>query len=306
MIEFLYPSTNDYLWGGTRLSRDFNKGPAGELIAESWELSCHPDGSSFLADGTPLGRYLEKHPEAAGTAMHGKTEFPVLVKLIDAADDLAIQVHPDDAYARLHENQSGKEEMWYVIDAEPGAKLYVGLVRALTPEEFDRAIREKRLLACLKSYEVKAGDSFFIPAGTIHAIGAGCFVAEVQQNSNVTYRISDFDRLDAQGHKRSLHIPQAKDVAVLEPSEPQASFAPHLVSCPSFTVDLLKLQPNERQKLRVEERSFLHILPLRAPLEVWAPGQTLQAPKGQSLFVPAGSGEFTVSGQGEVLLTYLP
>lgn len=190
MICKLRPACKSYIWGGRRLIEEYGKGDGAGNLAESWELSCHPDGPSIAADGPYTGRslpeILAERPELAGRAVESLGRFPVLVKLIDAARDLSVQVHPDDAYALKHEGQLGKTEMWYIIYAEPGAGLYCGFRREVTPAQLHTAIEGNTLCELLRRVPVKAGDVVFIPAGTVHAIGAGILLAEIQQSSSVT------------------------------------------------------------------------------------------------------------------------
>ena len=212
----------DYLWGGNRL-REFGKESDADKIAESWELSCHPDGESVIASGDYAGMtlpaFLAAHPEAAGESCRDFERFPVLIKLIDAHDNLSVQVHPDDAYALAHEGEYGKTEMWYIVDAEPGAELLYGFARDVTKEEFRRAIEENTLLDLVRHVPVRPGDVFFIPAGTLHAIGKGILIAEIQQNSNTTYRVYDYGRVGKDGKPRELHIAKALDVTRLTPAD---------------------------------------------------------------------------------------
>ena len=233
----LTPACKDYLWGGQRLKTDFGVQSDLDPLAEAWVLSCHPDGPSLLPDGTTLADYLVAHPEAAGSHCEAFADFPVLVKLIDAKRDLSIQVHPSDAYALEHEHQYGKTEMWVVLAAEPGAFLYYGFDHEITKEEFARRIRENTLTEVLHAAPVQKGDVFFIPSGTLHAICKGIVIAEVQQNSNVTYRVYDYGRVGADGKPRALHIEQALAVTDLRPA-PALDFAPHLGQCAYFTTDL--------------------------------------------------------------------
>ena len=242
----LAPACKDYLWGGTKLITDYGKRYDGARLAETWELSGHPDGPSVLASGPDAGKtladYLAAHPGALGE--HGRkfAELPVLIKLIDAAKDLSIQVHPDDAYARAHEGQNGKTEMWYVLSAAPDAFLYCGFSRDISRDELKRRIADNTLPEVLRRVNVKAGDTVFIPAGTIHAICRGIVVAEVQQSSNVTYRVCDYGRLGPDGKPRALHIAQALDVTRRTAGVPTPDFGGHLARCDYFTVDLLAAQ----------------------------------------------------------------
>lgn len=213
----LKPAAKDYLWGGNRLNEDFGKEINLSPLAETWECSVHPEGPSVIASGAYTGRTLAEvlqwHPEWIGK---GRKEFPILVKLIDAKQDLAVQVHPDDAYARENENgQLGKTEMWYVLDAEPGATLIYGLNRTLKKDELKNAMESGTLEQYLQRVPVEKGQVFFIEPGRIHAIGAGVLVAEVQESSDLTYRLYDFNRVDKDGRKRELHVKKALDVADL-------------------------------------------------------------------------------------------
>ncbi len=213
----LMPACKEAIWGGHRLKTEYGKESELSVIAETWEVSCHPQGESIVASGPRKGISLREYlrllgPDSAGKGLEGK-EFPILVKLIDAADRLSVQVHPDDAYARRVEGQFGKNEMWYVVDCEPGAQLLLGLRESCTREELEKAIRENTLVDRMRAVPVQKGDVYFIPAGTLHAIGKGILVAEIQQSSDVTYRVYDYGRLGQDGKPRQLHVKKALDVA---------------------------------------------------------------------------------------------
>ncbi|MBP3853322.1 MAG: class I mannose-6-phosphate isomerase, partial [Erysipelotrichaceae bacterium] len=189
----LKPACKDYLWGGHRLVEEYGVDYSGDILAEAWELSCHPDGPSIIDNGAYQGKTLQEYLDAEGMEVLGENcrrfrEFPILTKFIDARDNLSIQVHPNNAYALKNENQYGKTEMWYVLDAQPGAFLYYGFKEEISKEEFARRIKDNTLLDVLNAVQVKKGDVLFIESGTLHAIGKGILVAEIQQNSNVTYR----------------------------------------------------------------------------------------------------------------------
>ena len=294
----LTPACKDYLWGGQRLKTDFGVQSDLDPLAEAWVLSCHPDGPSLLPDGTTLADYLAAHPEAAGSHCEAFADFPVLVKLIDAKGDLSIQVHPSDAYALEHEHQYGKTEMWVVLAAEPGAFLYYGFDHEITKEEFARRIRENTLTEVLHAAPVQKGDVFFIPSGTLHAICHGIVIAEVQQNSNVTYRVYDYGRVGADGKPRALHIEQALAVTDLRPA-PALDFAPHLGQCAYFTTDLRRAPFGET----VDETSFVALLVTEGAGTLAMDGETMPLSAGDCLFVPAGSGTFQVEGDCSVLVT---
>ncbi len=300
----LSPAFKDYLWGGNRMRGRFGFSFDAPCIAEAWVLSAHPAGPSLLPDKAfmTFPEYLkEAGKKVLGTHCEGITDFPVLVKLIDAADDLSIQVHPDDAYAGEHEASAGKTEFWYVLDAEPGASLFCGFKKEISKEEFASRIKEGTLPEVLRSFPVKKGDSFFISPGTIHAIGKGILLAEIQQNSNVTYRVFDYDRVGADGKKRELHIDKALDVTRLSPAEPEQK-GEHLAECKYFTVDDIK-PGKDGYRGRVGAESFAHLLFVEGEGEVACGEEKIKYSPGSSIFLPAGSGEFIITGEGEVLLT---
>ena len=208
----LKPAVKDYLWGGNRLPKRFGVQSDYDVTAEAWVLSTHKNGHSTVQNGSFAGKTLQE-----ALAAWGQTAPDILVKLIDARDRLSLQVHPDDAYAQKHHQSPGKTEMWYVLDAEPGAELICGFEREMTTEEFAAHIQNGTADKAVAHYPVGAGDVFFIPAGTVHAIGAGILVAEVQQNSDLTYRVWDWGRVGTDGKPRELHVDRALDVSVTKP-----------------------------------------------------------------------------------------
>ena len=217
----LSPTGKDYLWGGSRLRDDFAKEIDLSPLAETWECSTHPDGPSFVADGKfegqTLADVLKEHPEYLGTHPRTKGELPILIKFIDAKENLSLQVHPDDAYAFEKEGgQLGKTEMWYVLDAAKDAELIYGLKHKISKDTLKKSIEDGTIEKYLQKVPVKKDDLFYIEAGTIHAIGAGALIAEIQENSNLTYRLYDYDRIDKNGNKRPLHIEKALEVSNLE------------------------------------------------------------------------------------------
>lgn len=294
----LTPSCKDYLWGGERLKAEFGVRSELHPLAEAWVLSAHPDGPSYLEDGSMLAEYLAAHPEAAGTHCRKFEQFPILTKFIDAKNDLSIQVHPSDAYALEHEGQYGKTEVWYVLDAEPGAFLYYGFAHEITKEEFARRIRENTLTEVLNAVPVKKGDVFFIPAGTLHAICKGIVIAEVQQNSNVTYRVYDYGRVGADGKPRALHIEQALDATELCPPK-ELDFGGHLAQCDYFTVDAV----TGAFEGIADETSFVSVLISDGAGKLTCGGQTISFEKGNSFFLPANSGTYALCGSYEALIT---
>ena len=309
----LTPSCKDYLWGGEKLRTEYGIQSELHPLSEAWMLSCHPDGPSYLPDGSTFQQYINAHPGCLGTHCEKFSEFPVLAKLIDAKKDLSIQVHPSNEYALEHEHQYGKTEMWYVLEAEPGASLYYGFTHEISKEEFERRIQDNTLTDVLNAVPVKAGDVFFIDAGTVHAIGAGILIAEIQQNSNTPYRIYDYGRVGKDGKPRELHVEKAKEVTNLVPPKypttaqgaptaiaglrepPKAQdFHGHLAQCDYFTVDAVEGGFEDV----CDETSFTSLLVLegKGTLTETATGESLPIRKGQSLFLPAGTGAYAVTG----------
>jgi mannose-6-phosphate isomerase len=307
----LQAPTKDYLWGGTRLVEEYGKKSAGEVTAESWELSCFPGSESIIENGDFVGKTLTEYIEEKGKSVLGTNcdkfqDFPVLIKFIDARKDLSLQVHPSDEYAREHENQFGKTEMWYIIDAEKDAFLYYGFNREVSKEEFEKRIEDQTLTEVLNAYPVQKGDVIFIESGTLHAIGAGILLAEIQQNSNVTYRVYDYGRRDKDGNLRELHVEKALDVTTLAPVKRPASPAPHIGVSKYFTVDKISLSGHITNKLTgsVDQTSFLHVLILDGVGEIKNGCGGMHFKKGDSFFLPAGSGNYEICGTCEAILTY--
>lgn len=301
----LIPTCKDYIWGGQRLKTDFGIQSGLNPLSEAWVLSCHPDGPSVLADGPDRGMtlraWLDKAGKGAlGTACEPFEDFPMLIKLIDAKKDLSIQVHPSDAYALEHEGQYGKTEMWVVLDAEPGASLYYGFNREVSLEEFSSRVSDGTLTEVLRKVPVRPGDVFFIPSGTLHAIGAGLVIAEIQQNSNVTYRVFDYGRLGADGKPRPLHVEKALAVTDRRPA-PALDFGDHLGDCRYFTTD--GYQGDFRGDC--DGTSFHALLFTDGQGSLTCGGETREVKKGQCWFLPAGSGEYQVSGDVRTLDAYL-
>ena len=306
----LKPSGKDYLWGGRRLIEEYGKEFDGEKLAETWELSCHPDGPSNVDSGEYKGETLSEYilmegKKVTGTHSRPYEQFPLLIKFIDAHDDLSIQVHPDDSYAIAHENQYGKTEMWYIVDCEEGASLYYGFAREISREEFAGRIRNHTLLEVLNKVEVQKGDVLFIESGTIHAIGSGNLIAEIQQNSNVTYRVYDYGRKGADGRERDLHIEKALQVANRVPILRRKSFEPHIVSCQYFTVDKIVLDGQKMKKIfgEIDKTSFASLLVLDGAGVARSAGEELAVKRGDSIFITANTGEYELEGSFEALLT---
>ena len=306
----LKPSCKDYLWGGSRLKDEYGIVYDGDVLAEAWELSCHPDGPSYITNGKYAGKTLQQYIDAEGKEVLGThcrrfRDFPILTKFIDAKDNLSIQVHPDNRYALKNEGQYGKTEMWYVMDAGKDAFLYYGFKQEISKEEFAKRIQEDTLLEVLNAIPVHKGDVLFIESGTIHAIGKDILIAEIQQNSNVTYRVYDYGRVGKDGKKRDLHIEKALAVTNRVPIIRDKSSYPHVADCDYFTVDKLNLDGKVMKKMEgnVSEESFASILILDGKGTISDKEETLKFRKGDSFFVSAGSGNYTVEGTCDALIT---
>ncbi len=313
----LEPAFKDYLWGGTKLKSDYDKKSDLAIVAESWELSNHPAGSSVITNGAyanvPFTQYLEKEGKKVwGTNAQSFENFPVLIKFIDAKQALSIQVHPDDEYALRVEKEFGKNEMWYILDCEPGSFLYFGVNQELSKEQFRQHIENNTLLDVLNKVEVNKGDVFFIKAGTIHAIGAGIMICEIQQNSNSTYRVYDFGRVDANGNARELHVDKAVDVSQLTPSEKTYGQQPKealdgqntkstLAKCNYFTTTAYDVK--EAISLNADASSFHSLIILEGEGSVVCGEESVAFKKGDSLFLPAQAGAYQVKGNVSFILT---
>lgn len=291
-------------------------------LAETWECSTHPDGPSIVAsgihEGLPLKEVLEQHPEYLGTHPRTKDELPILIKFIDAKKDLSVQVHPDDEYAFSHENGSlGKTEMWYVLDAEKDARIVYGFSRALDANIIRKSLENGTIEKYLQKVHVQKDDVFYIEAGTVHAIGAGTLIAEIQENSNLTYRLYDYDRVDKNGEKRPLQIDKALDVANFcaskEPKQPlrvlkykRGCASEFLCRCKYFQVERYLVNSGKEQMeipFQTEENSFQVLLCTEgAGMLKDEDGMTISIAKGDCVFVPANSEALHLIGKMQLLV----
>lgn len=318
-IFHLRPSGKDYIWGGDRLSELFGKQLNLSPLAETWECSTHPAGPSYIVggefDGKTLSELLASRPELLGShpeelmAKRGCTtpDIPILIKFIDAKANLSVQVHPDDKYAYEHENgQQGKTEMWYVVDALPGASLVYGLKSEISADQLRESIASNTLCEHLNSVPVRRGDVFFIEAGTIHAIGAGALIAEIQQNSNLTYRLYDYGRLDKQGNARELHIDKSLAVSKLtkagdwrreRPIKQESGYTREkLCECEYFAVEKLCLD-SAAASYAVDSESFRVLLCIEGSGRVGS--EAFKA--GDCVFVGAGDEILSLEGKAQLL-----
>lgn len=287
----LQPACKGYLWGGEKLREQFHIQSDVSPLAEAWVLSAHPDGES-TANGVPFSQYLQNVP--TGEKASRFADFPVLIKLIDAKQDLSVQVHPDGA--------DGKTEMWYVLSAEEGASLYYGFSREVSADEVRARIADGTLTDLLNRVPVTAGDVFFIPAGTVHAIGAGLVICEIQQNSNTTYRLYDYNRRDKEGNLRPLHIDEALSVATLTPVPMVGGDGDTLADCPYFRVRRVQ----GAVQIQMTADSFHAVTVVAGAGTLTADGETIAFTQGDCFFIPAGDKTYTVAGDATVVVTDIP
>ena len=323
-IPFLLkPAAKDYLWGGRRLNDEFNKGIDVYPLAETWECSTHPDGMSLVASGPDsgktLGDVLRKSPDYLGThplqIMNGKPELPVLIKLIDAEQDMSVQVHPDDSYALENENCLGKTEMWYVLEARKGASLVYGFNQDMDRERVQNALADGTIKKYLNRVPVRGNDVFLVEAGTVHAIGAGIIMAEIQESSNLTYRLYDYGRMDRNGKQRKLHVEKALQVMNMHssalPRQPmrvlrykRGCACELLTRCKYFQVERLLLNTDIyglSLDYKTGSNGFQVLLCTEGRGFLSGDNFTLPFSKGDCVFVPAESLPLKLGGQAQLL-----
>lgn len=316
----LKPAGKDYLWGGTRLKDDFSKEIDLEPLAETWECSTHPDGPSRVVSGMFQGKLLsevlKEHPEFLGTHPRTQGELPILIKFIDARQDLSVQVHPDDEYARIHEQGSlGKSEMWYVLDAAGDAKLVYGFYHDISREMLKKSLETGTVEKYLQKIKVQKDDLFYIEAGTVHAIGAGVLIAEIQESSNLTYRMYDYNRTDKNGRTRELHIDKALAVANRKgsrsPRQPmrvlryqKGSATELLCRCKYFQAERQLINTErcrEMADFQTDSNSFQVLLCIDGCGTLFGDEEMLHFFKGDCIFVPADSIPLKLHGRAQFL-----
>lgn len=309
----LKPVFKEIVWGGNRLKTDYGFESDLNNIAEAWMLCAREDGDNVIVNGDFAGmsftEFVKNNKFVLGTKGQKYEEFPLLIKFIDAKADLSVQVHPDDEYAKLHENSYGKTEAWYILDCDEGAQLIYGFNKKLSREEFKKSIEDNTFLDYVNKVTVKKGDVFFINAGTLHAIGSGILLAEVQQNCNTTYRVYDYNRL-VNGKPRELHVEKALDVTDTVPptrnGDPDSAPVINgdateqaLCQCEFFKMDTIDV--NGTHSLDVSDESFLSLLVLEGKGEV----SGLEVVAGDSIFIPAGFGKTVINGNIKLLVSSL-
>lgn len=306
------PVYKDYLWGGSRIPKVFNRNMPEGVYAESWEISTHPDGATAIANGSLAGKTLgdllpDHKAEILGSHVKGD-DFPLLIKLIDARDKLSVQVHPNDGNAD-DVNGDPKTEMWYFLEGDADAQIYCGLKPGIGKEEFLQAMENKTFADILQSIPAEPGDAVFVPGGRVHAIGTGCLILEIQQNSNTTYRLYDWDRTDANGNSRELHIDKALQVIDWENNgDPHCDVhGTTIQSCEYFQLDRHEL--SEETAFPNLGKSFQALFIDKGEGIIrWADGEE-KLSLGQSWLVPAALGDFEIipeDGPVTVLRTTIP
>lgn len=312
----MQPCYKEYLWGGVRLKSGFGKADAPEVTAESWELASHPDGESRIQSGAYAGKTILELGRLDHDGFWGRDcrtdSFPLLVKLIDAQKDLSIQVHPSDLTALAERGEQGKAEMWYIVDCAPQAFIYYGFSKKVTKTEFLDRARDGSICQALNQVPVSKGDVFYILPGTIHAIGAGIVIAEIQQNSNTTFRVYDYQRRETDGTLRPLHLGRAAEVLDYRPVVPQDCKANSRVSFSEFTMAEMfscryfrayRLDVRQSVALRCDGNSFQHVLCVEGSGTIRSPAGIYPFRRGDSFFMPAALGEYKIEGKCRVLLS---
>lgn len=317
ILTFL-PYYKSVIWGGERISKLKGESISSRNIGESWEISAVPGHESVVADGEFKGLTISDLVRDYGENLLGTkvvsrygNKFPLLIKLLDAHDILSLQVHPDDRIAeRLHCSR-GKSEMWYVIDAKPGASIYCGFSEPVSPDSFDRHISEKSIMDVIASYPSRSGQFYFIPAGTIHSVGPGNLIAEIQESSDITYRVFDHDRKDASGQQRELHIAQARialDYSFPHTVTPTAqafgqSTADAVVS-EHFRVDYYNVNGHPAV-ICSDHSSFTALLVTDGKINIDADGMKKTVSKGHTVLIPASVGRIILSGDGIAIAAHI-
>lgn len=310
------PILKEKIWGGEKLNTQFGKPITSNQTGESWEISAVEGDVSCVSNGIFAGKTLTDlihlHPgEILGTTIYERfgTQFPLLFKFLDAKEDLSVQVHPNDELAKERHNSLGKTEMWYVMQADPGAEIIIGFKENSTADEYVSKLESKKLLSLLNQFEVQEGDVFFLEPGTVHSIGAGLVIAEIQQTSDVTYRLYDFDRIDTNGLLRKLHIDLALDAINFDKLEAQKFYFKQpnesnpIVECPYFTTNFIPL--SGRIKVEKSGNSFTVYMCVEGNFTIEVEGIITSYKKGNTVLLPAALHSYFLSGSASILEIYI-
>lgn len=310
------PILKDRIWGGTKLKTYLNKPITSEITGESWEISTVENDVSVIANGFFKGKSLneiisEFPKEVLGTKVYEKfgKQFPLLFKYLDAREDLSIQVHPNDELAAKRHNSFGKTEMWYVMQADVDARLIVGFKEKSSPNEYLKSLENKTIIDILDTKNIKKGDVFFLETGTVHAIGAGTVIAEIQQTSDITYRLYDFDRVDAQGNTRELHVDLALDAINYNVVDAQKEYSRvknssnEMVNCPYFTTNFITL--DGKIEVEKDKESFTVYMCVEGNFELEHKEKSYTYKTGDTVLIPAEMAVFEISGKASLLEIYI-
>lgn len=310
------PILKERIWGGTKLRDYLNKPISSEITGESWEISTVENDVSIIANGVFAGKSLNElineFPEQVlGTKVYDKfgKQFPLLFKYLDAREDLSIQVHPNDELAAKRHNSFGKTEMWYVMQADEEARLIVGFKEKSSPEEYRKSLENKTIIDILDTKKVKKGDVFFLETGTVHAIGTGTVIAEIQQTSDITYRLYDFDRVDANGNTRELHVDLAVDAINYNVVQAEKNYTKNentsneIANCPYFTTNFIPLDGNVA--VVNDENSFLVYMCVEGGFELNYDEKIYSYKTGDTILIPAKMKEFIIDGKASLLEIYI-
>ena len=310
------PILKDRIWGGEKLKTFLNKPITSSITGESWELSTVEGDVSVIANGDYKGQSLmnvinDSPEELLGAAVYKRfgKQFPLLFKYLDAREDLSIQVHPNDALAKKRHNSFGKTEMWYIMQADEEARIIVGFKEDSTAAEYVKNLESNTLLSILNDIKVKEGDVFFLETGTVHAIGAGMVVAEIQQTSDITYRLYDFDRKDAQGNTRELHVDLALDAINYQKTDTQKTYTNNsnqsntIVDCTYFTTNFIPL--NGDLTVNKQGDTFTVYMCIEGAFEIQQEGVISKYIKGDTILIPAAMRSYALSGKASLLEIYI-
>ncbi|MEG2103156.1 MAG: type I phosphomannose isomerase catalytic subunit [Flavobacterium sp.] len=310
------PILKERIWGGEKLKTILNKPITSKITGESWELSTVEGDVSIVSNGELKGKTLmelivETPNELLGTKVHERfgKQFPLLFKYLDAREDLSIQVHPNDKLAKERHNSFGKTEMWYVMQADADSRIIVGFKENSSKEEYLKHLKDNTLVSILDNVKAKAGDVFFLETGTVHAIGAGLVVAEIQQTSDITYRLYDFDRVDAQGNKRELHVDLALDainynkVNTQKEYDSKTNTSNVVVDCPYFTTNFIPLESNT--EISKSSETFTVYMCIDGSFEIEYDGFKHTYIKGDTVLIPAAIRSFVLNGKASILEIYI-
>jgi mannose-6-phosphate isomerase len=310
------PILKERIWGGEKLNTVLHKPITSKITGESWELSTVEGDVSIVTNGVLKGKSLtaliEDHPnEILGSAVYTRfgKQFPLLFKYLDAREDLSIQVHPNDALAKKRHNSFGKTEMWYIMQADADARIIVGFKEKSNPEAYLKNLENKSLLSILDTITAKVGDVYFLETGTVHAIGAGLVIAEIQQTSDITYRLYDFDRVDAQGNTRELHVDLALEainynkVDTYKKYDRQLNQSNTVVDCPYFTTNFIPL--DGEIELKKTGATFTVYMCVEGDFELEFDGAKNQYKKGDTVLIPAALNVFSINGKASLLEIYI-